>query len=139
MGITSSVIAQALKGVVSTRLLRKICSSCKVEYQLGSEEKRRLGLAENIQNLYKGQGCNNCKNLGYLGRIGVYEITNFDDDIKDAIIEKRPASFLTELIDKKQTKKLRAAALEKVTQGISTIDEVIRVLGFISTPPPATM
>lgn len=130
MGISNSVIAQALKGVVSTRLLRRICTSCKIKYELSSEEKRRLGVNEAIQNFYRGKGCEACKNLGYIGRIGVYEVTAFDRDLKDCIIEKRPASYISELIKKKQNKKLRAAAIDKVQQGISTIDEVIRVLGF---------
>lgn len=130
MGISNSVIAQALKGVVSSRLLRRICESCKVQYQLTSEEKARLGISETIQTLYRGKGCEVCKNLGYRGRIGVYEVTAFDTDIKDCIIEKRPASYITELIKKKQNKKLRSAALDKVQAGISTIDEVIRVFGF---------
>ncbi len=130
MGISNSVIAQALKGVVSSRLLRRICNSCRVQYELTPEEKARLGISETIQTLYRGKGCEVCKNLGYRGRIGVYEVTAFDTDIKDCIIEKRPASYISELIKKKQNKKLRAAALDKVQQGISTIDEVIRVFGF---------
>lgn len=130
MGISSSVIAQALKGVVSTRLLRKICLSCKVQYTLTSEEKKHLRISEDIQTFYRGKGCEECKNLGYIGRIGVYEVTAFDTDLKDCIIERRPASYISELIRKKQNKKLRDAALDKVRQGISTVDEVIRVLGF---------
>lgn len=130
MGIASSVIAQALKGVVSTRLLRRICESCKVQYELSQEEKEHLGVNEAIQNFYRGKGCEACQNLGYRGRIGVYEVTAFDVDIKDCIIEKRPASYISEVIKRKANKKLHAAALDKVQQGISTIDEVIRVLGF---------
>lgn len=130
MGIATSVIAQALKGVVSTRLLRRICASCKIQYELTPEEKKRLGLNNEIQSFYKGKGCDKCQNLGYLGRIGIYEVTNFDEEIKNSIIEKRPASHLNDLINKKQNKKIRQAALEKVQQGISAIDEVIRVLGF---------
>lgn len=130
MGITNSVIAQSLKGVVSTRLLRRICLSCKIQYELTNDEKRRLGLSEIVKVLYRGNGCDKCRNSGYLGRIGVYEVTTFDSDIKDCIIEKRSASYISELINKKRNKKLREAALDKVQQGISTIDEVIRVFGF---------
>ena len=130
MGITNSIIAQALKGVVTTRLLRKICQSCKIEYQLAPEEKKKLGVKEDIQNFHRGKGCASCQNSGYMGRIGVYEITNFDSDIKGSIMEKRPASYINDLISKKMTKSLRESALEKVYQGISTIDEVIRILGF---------
>lgn len=130
MGISNSVIAQALKGVVSTRLLRRICPSCRVQYELTPEEKRHLGLHDAIQSFYRGKGCAACQNIGYLGRIGVYEVTAFDTDLKDCIIEKRPASYISELLKKKQNKKLRDAAFDKVQQGISTIDEVMRVLGF---------
>jgi type II secretory ATPase GspE/PulE/Tfp pilus assembly ATPase PilB-like protein len=130
MGIANSVIAQALKGVVRTRLLRKICQSCKTGYQLTLEEKKKLAVKEDVQNVYRGKGCEACQNSGYMGRIGVYDITNFDSDIKDSIMEKRPASYINDIVNKKQTKSLREAALDKVYQGISTIDEVIRVFGF---------
>lgn len=130
MGITNSVIAQALKGVVSTRLLRKICPDCKIQYDLTQDEKKRLGIDDSIQSTFKGKGCENCQNEGYIGRIGVYEIAHFDDDIKNSIMEKAPASHMNDLINKKQIKKLRGAALDKVSKGITAIDEVIRVLGF---------
>lgn len=130
MGISSSVLAQALKGVISTRLIRRICLACKTQYEISPEEKRHLGVNEAIKSLYRGKGCETCRNTGYMGRIGVYEVTIFDTDIKDSIIEKRSASYISELISKKQNKKLREAALEKAQMGISTIDEVIRVFGF---------
>lgn len=130
MGISSSVIAQALKGVVSTRLLRRICNACKVQYQLSEEEKAHLGISRDVQNFFRGKGCQECQNMGYRGRIGVYEVTYFDGDIKDCIIEKRPASYISEILRKKRVKKLREAALDKAQMGISTIDEVIRVFGF---------
>jgi type IV pilus assembly protein PilB len=130
MGIANSVIAQALKGVISTRLLRKICLNCKVQYNLTPEEKKILRVDQTDKPFYKGKGCAACQNLGYLGRIGVYEITSFDNDVQVGIMEGRPASSINTLITKKQTKTLRTAALEKVQLGISTIDEVIRVLGF---------
>ena len=95
MGIANSVIAQAFKGVVMTRLLRKICQSCKTEYELTPEEKKKLAVKEDIQKIYRGKGCQTCQNSGYMGRIGVYEITKFDSDIKDSIMEKRPASYMS--------------------------------------------
>jgi type II secretory ATPase GspE/PulE/Tfp pilus assembly ATPase PilB-like protein len=130
MGIANSVIAQAVKGIVSTRLLRKICASCKIQYQITPEEKKILGIGQTNQIVYRGKGCAACQNLGYVGRIGIYEITVFDDEVKNAIIERQPASYIKNLVNKKQKKTLLAAALEKVTQGISTVDEVIRVFGY---------
>lgn len=130
MGIANSVIAQALKGVVSTRLLRKICASCKVEYKLTDEEKKQLGVENEIQSFFKGKGCETCKNMGYVGRVGIYEIAHFDDELKSSIMEQMPASHMNSIMSKKQIKKLRNVALDKVGKGITSIDEVIRVLGF---------
>lgn len=130
MGIANSVIAQALKGVVSTRLLRKICPSCKTQYELTDEEKRRLGMDQSIHSTFKGKGCEICQNQGYIGRVGVYEIAHFDDELKHGIIEKMPASNINEILNRKKIKKLRNIALDKVNKGITSVDEVIRVLGF---------
>jgi len=135
MGIANSVIAQAIKAVVSTRLLRKICPSCKTEYIPTPEEKKQFGIADNIHKLYKGKGCTNCQNLGYHGRIGIYEIITFDDEIKNAIMERKTASEIDTILNKKQIKKIRVCAMEKVYKGVTTIDEVIRILGFPRVNP----
>ena len=133
LGVTNSIISQAIKGIISTRLLRKICASCKVVYQPTPQEQALLGERAKTATLYKGKGCDTCQQLGFMGRTGIYEIVTVDEAVKASIIEEKPASFITQLLHQKQTKTLRTAAIDKVIQGITTVDEMIRVLGLPTT------
>lgn len=129
LGISNSIIAQAIKGIVSMRLLRKICPACKTTYQPTEEEKALLGDLANVP-LYKGKGCEACANLGYSGRTGIYEVVKFDKDIKSCILTEQVPSVVNDLLNRKQVKSLRASAMDKVLQGITTTEEMIRVLGL---------
>lgn len=131
MGISYSVIAQIVKGVVSVRLVRRICDNCKQEYPAGDREKTVLGLEGNTV-LYKGRGCDLCRNKGYLGRTGIFEVVYFDDDMKASIIEKKPVSFMYELLRRKNVKRLKDLAREKVLKGLTSFDEVFRVIALAS-------
>lgn len=122
MGISNSVVAQSILGVVSSRLVRKICPSCKISY----ETKNQQG---NTVTLYKGKGCENCRNTGYYGRQGIYEVVYFDAEIKNAIVEKKTPSEIYLLLKNKKIKSLRNVAINKIYAGITTVDEVYRVLG----------
>ena len=128
MDIPASVIANAISGVISTRLVRKICQDCKVPYQLSEGEKRILGetLPEG-KVFYKGGGCEKCLRSGYHGRTGVFEVIPFDEEVRFAIVEKMHLSEMFSAIQKKKIKTLRESAMEKVYQGITTVEEVIRV------------
>lgn len=133
MGVTNSVVAQTVKAVISSRLVRKICVSCKEPYAPNELEKRFLeGETIDTSSFQKGKGCPACQNRGYSGRIGVFEVAYFDEEIRSSILEKKSASFIHELLRKKQMKSLREIVLEKVSEGITTLDEVIRVVGFTS-------
>jgi type IV pilus assembly protein PilB len=133
MGITSSVVAQSIKGVISSRLVRIICPHCKINYSLNEAEKMRLksfDVPSGIQSQFvKGKGCGYCQNRGYIGRTGVFEVIRFDEDLKSAIIEKRSPTELYELLNKKMQKSLKYTAMEKVYLGMTTFEEVIRVVG----------
>ena len=122
IGFSESVIAQAIQGVISTRLVRKICESCKTSYQ-----STRQSVPGQI---YRGAGCSACQQKGYLGRVGIFEVVHFDQDIKICIIEKRPASELVKLLQSKQVKSLKEAAIEKVKEGITTEEELTRIIGY---------
>ena len=134
-GITNSIIAQTIKGVISTRLVRKICDSCKEPYiikELDKPDTYTRNLIEHRttpSNFQKGRGCDKCGNTGYLGRTGVFEVVYFDEEIKTCIIEYKLPSYISALIQRKKQRSLRDAAMEKVFQGITTIEEVSRVLG----------
>jgi type II secretory ATPase GspE/PulE/Tfp pilus assembly ATPase PilB-like protein len=130
MGISTSVIAHTLLGVISIRLIRKICPSCKTIYKLNKLEQRIMGSQNISQNFQKGKGCFKCHNSGYLGRTGIFEIISLDEEIQSYILEKKSAYALSELIREKKIKSLRESAIEKVLQGITTAEEVIRVTGI---------
>lgn len=134
-GISHSIIAQTVKGVISTRLVRTICDSCREPYEMGIPEKSNSYIRSLLEarttpnNFQKGRGCEKCTNTGYLGRTGIFEVVYFDEDIKGSIIEGKPTSHLSGTIREKKIRTLRESAMEKVFQGITTSEEVSRVLG----------
>lgn len=128
MGIPQSVIAHTITGVISSRLVRNICQNCKIPYQLNAFESKFLNI-NTRQKFYKGKGCSLCLDSGYYGRTGLFEVISFDNDIKSAILENKPFSEIKNIIDSKGFKNLNEIALDKVMQGITTVEEVIRVTG----------
>jgi len=132
MGVPRSVVAHALEGIISTRLVRKICSSCVSPYKLTSIEQKFLGEQAGVHNFKKGKGCGVCRNSGYSGRTGIFEVIRFDEEIRSGITENLSASAIRELLERKKVKSLKDSALEKIFQGITTTEEIIRVLGVPS-------
>jgi len=134
-GITHSVIAQTIKGVISTRLVRTICDSCREQYEMGIPEKSDsyirslLGNRSSPSNFQKGRGCEKCGNTGYLGRTGIFEVVYFDEEMKSSIMERELPSHISGIIRGKKIRTLRDSAMEKVFEGITTYEEVSRVLG----------
>lgn len=129
MGVPRSVLAHALTGVISSRLVRKICVSCAQPYVLSETEAKLLGDEAVHYELKRGQGCELCHGSGYHGRTGIYEVIHFDDEIMAAIVEEKPVAELRELLQSKISLSLRQAAIKKVMDGLTTIDELIRVIG----------
>lgn len=131
IGFSGSVIAQAVTAVISTRLIRKICDKCKSPYTPSDEERKSLGDTALTQ-VYKGQGCQVCQKKGYLGRTGIFEIVYFDQDLKNAITDRKSASVINEILRTKKIKSLRESALDKVAKGETTVEELLRVTGSLS-------
>lgn len=129
MGVPRSVVAHALTGVMSTRLVRKICTACVEPYEPTAEELAALGTGYKAQPLFHGKGCVECHERGYSGRIGVFEVVRFDDDIRTAIIETLPTVELRKVLSARITRTLREAAVAKVLQGVTSASEIIRVIG----------
>jgi type II secretory ATPase GspE/PulE/Tfp pilus assembly ATPase PilB-like protein len=92
-------------------------------------EKKTLGLTGKEQDYKKGTGCERCQKSGYLGRTGLFEIVQLDDDMRTRIIEEKSIEALRDFFQKKIPKSLRRVAADKVLQGITTAEEVVRVLG----------
>ncbi len=129
MGIPQSIISASLIGIISTRLVRTICSNCKKTYELTESEKNYFEVFPADVIFYKGAGCEKCRNTGYLGRTGIFNIVTFDDEIKLFLTEKHTDKELLDLYARKSIKTLEESALDKVLQGVTTVEEVYRVLG----------
>lgn len=129
MGVEPYLAATAIKGVIAQRLVRKICPSCKEEYQTSNHEKEILGLSldEDVI-LSRGKGCVACGQLGYKGRIGVYEVLQVDRELKDLIITTKNSDVLKDLAVKKGMKTLAMSCQELVLQGLTSISELISLM-----------
>lgn len=130
MGVPRSVVAHVVGGVISARLVRKIHDKCKVPYQVKDYEMRMIGdmLPSGIA-MYQGEGCNECSNTGYFGTTGIFQVVPFDEDIRIAIIESKPVDYIRSLLKEKKVKSLLESGIDKIVEGVSTPEEVIRVTG----------
>jgi type IV pilus assembly protein PilB len=130
MGVEPFLISSSVIGIVSQRLARTICPKCIQSYEASSDTLRKLGL--NIESesvtLYRGRGCDYCKYTGYRGRTGIFEVMKIDDEIRNLIVRKASSTEIRETARRKGMKTLLEAGLEKVLEGTTTLEEVIRVV-----------
>ncbi len=134
MGVEPFLVASAVLVIVSQRLVRKICPNCKEEVSVSPEILEGLGVPkEQIPTfkVYKGKGCENCNNIGYKGRIGIYENLRFNREIREAILRGDSTAEIRRIAIKNGMVTLRDAALKKLGDGVTTIDEVIRTTAVI--------
>lgn len=132
MNVDSFLITSSLVGVVAQRLVRKICPFCKTSYEAGVGEKKALGydLLQDLT-LYKGDGCDKCNNTGYKGRLGIYEMVEVTRPIRDLVDRGAKEDEITEKAVELGMKTMRHDAANKVINGQTTVEEMIRVT-FIS-------
>ena len=131
IGVEPYLIATALRAVISQRLVRRICPKCKKSYEATDEEVRRLGLSTEHKHIfYRGEGCADCFNTGYRGRIGVFEILEITPEIRPLISRQagRPAIEQELTSAHSEFKTLRENAIQLVEEGITTTEEVQRVI-----------
>ena len=129
MGVESYLMASTLEAIVSQRLVRVLCQHCKEEYVPSEEELRKLGVDKTeIEGLkiYKPKGCPACNNIGFVGRIGLFEIMVLDEEIRELVGEKAITSKLRNAALKHGMKTLRDDGIDKIKRGITTIEEVVR-------------
>lgn len=130
LGIESFMITSTLVGVMAQRLVRRICENCIIERYLLPEEAETLRLSvpkgKRIK-VYEGAGCFDCRNTGYRGRSGVFEILQVDEKIKELINNDADAAKIKREAVRSGMKSLRQAALRKLADGVTTFEEVIRV------------
>ena len=131
MGIEPYLIASALIGVTAQRLVRKICNNCKKEIKPSRYMLEQLGIEDENITFYKGEGCPICNNTGYKGRIAVQEILKIDDNIREMILKRASSTEIKEYAVKNGTKTLLQDALDKARKGITTLEEVLRVISTV--------
>ncbi|MDR7544990.1 MAG: type IV-A pilus assembly ATPase PilB [Armatimonadota bacterium] len=131
MGVEPFLISSSVIAVLAQRLARAICTKCKVAYVPPADALRRLGVnieADASVEFYRGTGCDYCRGTGYRGRIGIFELMVVSDAIRDMIVHRAPAAEIKAQAIREGMRTLRDDGLEKVMSGISTIDEILRVV-----------
>jgi type IV pilus assembly protein PilB len=130
MGIPPFLISSSLLLVIAQRLVRRICLECREPVQVPVSALIDVGFrpeeAEGVR-VYAGKGCATCANTGYKGRIAIHETMWMVPELQEAIVRQRPATELKELAVKAGMRTLRQTGLRKVANGLTTIDEVLRV------------
>ena len=139
MGVEPFLVSASLLGVVSQRLVRRLCPECRVPYHPDSEELSRFGLIasdENTITFYKAkihyepgeETCSSCQERGYSGRAGVYEILHMNETLSSAVAKRASTDMLRRLALESGMKTLLGYGLDLVRQGHTTLDEVERML-----------
>ncbi len=131
LGLKPFVVATALEGIVAQRLVRKICDACREEDAPKPELKARFGekFAGEGGRFWRGKGCHQCHGSGYRGRIGIYEVLMPDDEMRHLIASGASIMELTNMARRLSVSSLFEDARAKVEQGLTTLEEVLRVLG----------
>lgn len=138
MDIEPFLLSSTINVIVAQRLVRKIHTACRVSEEISADEMRQqLGedifrkvfgeVSEKTLRLYKGKGCDLCHKTGYAGRIGVFEVLVIDDAIRKAITDRRDASAIRDIAVAQGMTTMLEDGLEKVKQGLTTFEEVLRV------------
>ena len=129
IGVEPYIITNALKGVISQRLVRRICPECRQEYIPTAEEKEVVGIpADKEVKFYRGAGCSECLNTGYRGRTAAFEILVMNDEIRRAFRESGNSTTIGEAVSHSDFRTLRDDCRRLVLDGTTTVDEVQRIL-----------
>ncbi|MGN0169631.1 MAG: GspE/PulE family protein [Lachnospiraceae bacterium] len=131
IGVETYLISSALRGIISQRLVRRICPHCRQEYSPTEDELEQLGMKpESGLKFYRGSGCPNCFNTGYRGRTAVFEIMPVNRRIRTAVAEKKGRAAVEEILKSPEYGfvSLHDNALRLVKEGITTSDEMLRVI-----------
>ncbi len=129
LGVEPFLVTATLEGVVAQRLVRRICTNCRTEYQPNEQQLEELDMTEDDikgKKFYYGRGCGKCNNTGYRGRSGLFEIMTFDDEMRSLVMNNASTNVLRAAAIKKGMVMLRENGLAAIYDGITTIDEVVK-------------
>jgi len=129
LGVPNFMISSSLIGVVAQRLVRKICAACKEEYTPADTILEEAGLKGKVDpdvKFFRGKGCSQCYHTGYRGRTGLFEVLQVSDNMKGLILKRAPEAELKNAAASEGMRTLFESGMEKVKQGITTIEELMR-------------
>lgn len=126
MGIEPFLISSSVEGVMAQRLVRRVCPDCKEAYEPDPAALPPDFQYQPGQMLYRGTGCRRCLNTGYEGRVGIYELLTLNEELREMIVQRASASKLLEVARRHGLRLLRDDGFDKVIEGQTTIEEVIR-------------
>jgi type IV pilus assembly protein PilB len=131
MGIEPFLVVSGVECVVAQRLARRLCDECKQGVEVSAAELEQSGFeqAEGGFDAYEPVGCMRCNGTGYRGRIGLYEVMVLSDEIRGLILRKASGDEIAAAAVAGGMRRLSEDGLEKVRQGITSIPEILRVLG----------
>ncbi|WP_420894326.1 GspE/PulE family protein [Vandammella animalimorsus] len=130
MGVERYLITSSVNGVLAQRLVRTLCPHCKQPHELAPQVLQDTGLARFMQpgqTLYRPVGCEHCRGTGYKGRTGIHELMALDEVLRRAILDGKDAAELASLAARRGMLSLYEDGLRKVTQGLTSLEEVTRV------------
>lgn len=128
MKIESFLVVASLAAVVAQRLIRRICPDCKIPIKISRTQLARVDLDRDMlkgATFYKGKGCEKCSNTGYKGRVAIFEVMDFNDDLKEAVLKNPNTADLRKLAISTGMVTLRQSALSVVIAGQTTLTEAL--------------
>jgi type IV pilus assembly protein PilB len=129
LGVENFLLTATVEAIVAQRLVRRICTHCKEEYQPSEEQLMELALRPGDvegRTFFRGRGCDQCNRSGYRGRMALFEIMRMDDTTRELIMQQASTAVLRAEARKRGMRTLRESGLLAIYEGQSTIDEVVR-------------
>jgi type IV pilus assembly protein PilB len=129
MGIEPYLVATSVHLICAQRLVRRLCKECKDEVQMPLQALLDIGYSAEEAGkvkLYKGRGCPTCNNTGYKGRVGLYEVMEISDTMRELILTGASAMELKHKASEEGMITLRGSGLRKLKAGLTTVEEVVR-------------
>ena len=131
MGIEPYLLGSAVSGVLSQRLVRRLCEHCKTAYAVSAAEKTALRLPASITMLYRSNGCPECLGTGFRGRIGIHEFLLYNQEIKELVLSRHNSRDIEQQAMVSGMLKVFEDGLLKVIQGFTTVEEVLHAVSGI--------
>ncbi|MBT7811686.1 MAG: Flp pilus assembly complex ATPase component TadA [Deltaproteobacteria bacterium] len=132
MGIEPFLVSSSIIGVLAQRLVRRICPDCRKSYQPHPEQLRELGIKEVSfrkldRRFFRGEGCDNCRQTGYRGRIGIHELLVMSEGVKNTILESSDSDTIRKQGLKEKMITLRRDGVNKILHGLTTAEEILSI------------